>query len=140
MKKIEQAWKIAATADVSTPPSSVVLYSVSYLPSDENKRLAMQYIAEHPESRTLDNTPCGQALIALGMETDHNFPDTELLKIWALASRRFIEAASGNVIAFVENADKRSTFVATELPQILKNPRILKINGTDKFVFAERFL
>ena len=137
--KLHQAWQIAENADVYTPESSVVLYSISYQSSDMNKRMAMEYLHNHSDKMTLDNTECGKKLIALGLETGNDNPDRELLKIWALASERFIMSASGNVVAFVDNADKRSTFVSVELPLILKNEKILSINNQDKFVFAERF-
>ncbi|MBQ9270819.1 MAG: hypothetical protein IJ218_00945 [Alphaproteobacteria bacterium] len=140
MNKLELARQIAATADVSTPESSVVLYSISYQPTDSNKRAALKYIAENRNSFTLDNTICGRQLMALNLETGNNNPDAELLKIWAVASRRFILAASGNITAFVENADRRSTFVTVELPLILQNDKIKLINGIDKFEFAHQFL
>lgn len=139
MNKLQQAWHIAQTADVSTPPNSVVLYSISYQPTKKNKEQALAFILKHPESKTLDDTPCGKMLIDLGLETGNDAPDTELLKIWAVASKRFIEAASGSITAFVENADKRSTFVSVELPLILQNQQIVQINGTDKFIFARQF-
>lgn len=140
MDKLALAKHIAETADVSTPPDSVVLYSISYLPTDANKRAALKYIAEHTESYSLDDTECGKKLITMGLETDNKSPAAELMKIWAIASERFIMAASGNVTAFVDNADKRSTFVSVELPLILKNPSIKLINGTDKYEFAQRFI
>ncbi len=139
MDKLALARQIAANEDVSTPPDSVVLYSISYQPTDENKRRALRFLAEHPGFYTLDDTVCGQKLMALGLETGNDKPDPELLKIWATASRRFILAAAGNVTAFVDNADKRSTFVSVELPLILQNAEIKNINGQDKFVFAAQF-
>ena len=138
--KLRLAWKIAEEADVSTPENSVVLYSISYQPSDINKRLAMDYLRDNPDKMTLDNTECGKKLIALGLETDNENPDSQLLKIWALASARFIDAVKGDVTAFVDNADKRSTFVSVELPRILQNKKVKTINGQDKFAFAERFI
>ena len=140
MNTLELARKIAETEDVSTPANSVVLYSISYQPTDVNKRAALQYIAEHAGCYTLDDTVCGKKLMAMGLETDHNNPAIELMKIWAIASKRFIAAASGNVTAFVTDADKRSTFVAVELPLILQNDKISLINGTDKFEFAKQFM
>lgn len=137
--KLAQARSIAAEAEVATPADSVVLYSISYQATDINKRKAMEFLHTHPEKMTLDNTECGKALIALGMETGNENPPQELMQIWALASKRFIAAASGNVTAFVENADPRSTFVSVELPQILQNDRITTINGEDKFEFAKMF-
>lgn len=138
--KLRQARQIAEHADVHTPENSVVLYSISYQPSDINKRLAMEYLHNHPEKMTLDNTECGKKLIALGLETGNENPAKELLKIWAIASERFIMTAGGNVTAFVDNADKRSTFVSVELPLLLQNEKIKTINGQDKFIFAERFI
>jgi len=139
MTELEKAYQIAETADVSTPENSVVLYSISYQPTDENKQKAHQYMKVHPESMMLDDTVCGKQLIALGLETGPDNPPEELMKIWRIASERFIKAASGNVTAFVENADKRSTFVAVELPLILQNDKIKLINGQDKFEFAKVF-
>lgn len=139
MNKLEEAYIIAETEDVSTPPNSVVLYSISYLPTRKNKDAAMAYLDEHKECYTLDDTPCGKKLIALGLETGSGCPDSEILKVWALASKRFIAAASGNVLAFVTGADPRSTFVSVELPHILQNENIKQINGEDKIVFAKRF-
>ncbi len=139
MNKLEIARQIAANEDVSTPENSVVLYSISYQPTDKNKRNALQYLAENAGHCTLDDTVCGQKLMALGLETGNDNPNPELLKIWATASRRFILAAAGNVTAFVENADKRSTFVSVELPLILQNDKIKLINGIDKYKFAAQF-
>lgn len=138
--KLYQARKIAEEADVSTPKDSVVLYSISYQPSDINKRMAMDYLHNNPDKMMLDDTECGKKLIALGLETGNENPDAELLKIWALASERFIAAASGNVTAFVDNADKRSTFVSVELPLLLQNENVQTINSIDKFKFAEKFI
>lgn len=135
----KRAIEIAETADVSSLPNSVVLYSVSYLPTKENKIKALEYLKAHKECITLDDTECGKMLIALGAETNFKAPEAELMKIWAIASERFIMGASGNVTAFVENADSRSTFRRIELPCLLKNEHITSINGIDKFVFAERF-
>lgn len=139
-EKLVQAFAIAQTADVSTPRDSIVLYSISYQPSDINKRKAMEYLRVNPDKKTLDDTECGKKLVALGLETGNENPNTEILKVWAIASARFIKAAKGNVTAFVENADKRSTFVSVELPLVLQNEQITKINGIDKFVFARQFI
>lgn len=137
---LEFARQIAETEDVATPENSVVLYSISYQPTDSNKRAAHQYIAEHSGSYLLDDTVCGKKLMALGLETGNDSPAAELMEVWAIASKRFIMSASGNITAFVDNADKRSTFVSVELPLILQNEKINLINGIDKFEFARRFL
>lgn len=138
--KLHLARQIAESADVSTPKDSVVLYSISYQKTDANKRMAMEFLQENPDKKTLDNTECGQKLIALGLETGNENPSEELLKIWAIASERFIKAVKGDVTAFVDNADKRSTFVSVELPILLQNDNVKTINKQDKFIFAERFM
>lgn len=138
--KLRQAWQIAENADVSTPENSVVLYSISYQPSDVNKRSALDYLSKNADKMMLDDTECGKKLIALGLETGNENPDSDIMKIWALASERFIKAVKGNVTAFVDNADKRSTFVSVELPLLLQNNDVQTINGQDKFVFAEKFM
>ena len=137
--KLAKAYEIAQNEDVATSADSVVLYSISYLPTRENKDKAMAYLKSHSECRTLDDTPCGKKLIALGLETGSGCPDSEILKVWAIASARFIAAASGNVLAFVDNADPRSTFVSVELPHILQNDKIKMINGIAKETFAKQF-
>ncbi|MBP5214949.1 MAG: hypothetical protein J6039_00110 [Alphaproteobacteria bacterium] len=137
--ELELAREIAETADVSSAPNSVVLYSTSYQPTDVNKREALQYMAEHKGCSWLDNTECGQKLIALNLATDYKNPEGELMKIWARASERFIAQASGNITAFVAGADPRSTFVTVELPTLLKNDKIVTVNGTDKYEFARHF-
>ncbi len=139
MNKLQRGYEIAATADVSTPQDSVVLYSISYQPTDINKKRAFEYIKNHSKALMIDHTPCGKQLLALGLETGAENPPEELTKIWHIASERFIKNASGNITAFVENADKRSTFLTIELPLILQNDKITRINGEDKFVFAARF-
>lgn len=139
MHKLDTALQIAREMSVKTPPDSVVLYSISYLPTDENKQQALKFMKQHPESMMLDDTECGKALMQLGLETDNQNHPQEIMQIWAVASRRFILAASGNVTAFVQNADERSTFRRVELPLILQNERIKLINGMDKFVFAKQF-
>ena len=78
-------------------------------------------------------------MIELGLETNHQMPQEELMKIWAIASERFIAAASGNITAFADNADPRSTFRRIELPNLLKNEKISTVNGINKFKYAERF-
>jgi len=139
MFDFSQAWHIAETADVTTASDSVVLYSISYLPTTENKQQAVLYLQQHKNCCTLDDTPCGKALIALNLPNDSHQPNEEVMQIWALASKRFIQAASGNITAFVTGADKRSTFVSVELPLLLQNDKIYKINGQDKFIFAKQF-
>lgn len=136
---LTQAMKIAQTYDVSTVLNGAVVYSVSYMPHDKNKQQAWAFVKSQTNAKMLDDTPCGKALINLRLDGKVNEVGEEITKIWRVASSRFIAAASGNINAFVEGADERSTFCTTELSEILKNPNITKINGIDKTEFAENF-
>ena len=132
-----KAVNIANTGNVDSLPNTVVLYSISFLPTNENKMEAFRYIDEHPSAMTIEKTECGRGLLELGIDFDilSDKDKAVAAEIWSIASKRFILAASGNITAFVKNADKRSVFRSTELPQILQNPTIKTINGIDKFEF-----
>ena len=136
---LHKAYEIAEKEDVSTLPDRAVVYSVSYMPDSENKKRAEDFVKSAPDARMLDDTPCGRALIALGLDGRVDEVGEEITKIWKLASSRYIGAASGNINAFVDGADERSTFCSTELHEIINNPKITSINGIAKTVFAQNF-
>lgn len=136
----ELAMAVASREDVSTPPDKLVLYSVSFLPSKENKERAFSFLETHPGSLMIDQTVAGRKLIELGLEgNESGLSDQQIAAVWSVASKRLIEQAAGNITAFVEKADPRSVFRSRELPEILNNSRIKTINGEDKFAFAKRF-
>ncbi len=137
---LSQAIDIASNMSVATPPNGVVLYSISFLPSKENKEQAFAYLATHPKAMMIDQTECGQELIRLGLLDNHkDLTSEQIAYIWKIASQRMINEASGNIVAFVKHADARSVFRSTELPAILCNEQIKTINGIDKFEFAKEF-
>lgn len=137
--KIEQAYNIAKNYDVSTKRDCAVVYSVSFMPTERNKVLAKEFVITHQGAQMLDDTPCGKALINLGLDGKVNEVGKEITKIWRLASSRYIAAASGNLTAFVEGADERSTFCTTEMSEIMNNPKITHINKVAKDVFINQF-
>ena len=141
MNLYEQAMTVAETFDVSTPKDSVVLYSISYLPTTRNRDLAFDCVRSNPGKMMIEHTACGAELVKLGLDSADNcgLTSEQIAAVWKLASQRFIEAASGNVCAFVENADFRIVFRSMELPMILQNKRIRTINDTDKYEFAKIF-
>lgn len=136
---LNKARAIAENADVTTALNGAVVYSVSYMPNDENKVQAKAFLQQNPTAKMLDDTPCGKELIALGLDGKVNEVGEEITQIWRIASVRYIAAASGNIHAFVKGADERSTFCTTELTEILKNQNITHINGEDKLTFAHTF-
>ena len=86
-----QALETAQTADVTTPPDSLVLYSISFLPSKENKEQALLFVKTHPDKMMIDHTPCGESLIAMGLDGPNaRLSDEETAHIWSVASKRLI--------------------------------------------------
>ena len=133
------ALAVAKTYDVSTKPDSLVLYSISFLPTKENKIQAFEYVKSHPGTVMLDHTPCGIKMMDMGLENGRcDLQEEEIAYLWKVASKRLLENASGNITAFVKNADERSVFRSMELPTILANENIKTINGQDKFEFAKQ--
>ncbi|MDO5386789.1 MAG: hypothetical protein Q4F75_05905 [Pseudomonadota bacterium] len=136
----KKAFRVAQDYDVSTPENSIVLYSVSFLPTKENRENAFNYVKSHPERMMIEHTDCGAKLVEMGLlSSDCGLSNDEISDIWSIASKRFIEAAKGDVVAFVKGADPRSVFRTQELPSILNNEHISTINGENKFNFAKKF-
>ena len=140
-KLFDEAMVVAETFDVSTPDNGLVLYSVSFLPTKENRDKAFAFVNEKKGVKSIENTTCGEKLVELGF-ADANLPLEQNLveKVWEVSSERVIKNAKGDVRAFVEGADPRSVFCRVELPNILDNEKIITINGVDKYKFAKKFL
>lgn len=136
----ETALSVAETFDVSLPKNSVVLYSISYLPTTKNRDDAFAYVKNNKTAHMIEDTACGKKLVELGIGyQETGLSQEQIMHIWSIASRRFISSVCGDITAFVEGADKRSVFRMVELPLLLKNENVVRINGIDKFEFAERF-
>ena len=131
--------KIAHSYDVSSKENSVVLYSISFQPTQVNREKAFEYIKCHPDKIMIEHTECGAKLVEIGFESLKTLNQEDIMTIWGEASRRFVAAASGNVTVFVDGADPRSVFRTVELPNILQNPNIKTVNNIDKYEFAEQF-
>lgn len=132
--------KVAKTYDVCTPKDSLVVYSVSFLPSKKNRDDAFAYVNANRGKMMIEHTPCGAKLVEMGFaSSDTGLNDDDVALIWKEASKRLIDEAAGNITAFVDNADPRSVFCSMELPALLSNPAVTTVNGMDKFEFAENF-
>lgn len=130
--------KVAKTYDVSTPENCLVTYSVTNLPTKENREEAFAFVTAHPGMMMIEHTPCGAKLVEMGfLSSETGLSDEDVVLIWKEASKRFIDEASGNVTAFVNGAVPESVFRSMELPTILNNPHIKTINGIDKHKFAQ---
>lgn len=131
--------KIARSYDVSSKENSVVLYSISFQPTQVNREKAFKYIKSNPDKIMIEHTECGAKLVEIGFESIKTLNQEDIMTIWGEASRRFVAAASGNVTAFVDGADPRGVFRTVELPNILQNPNIKTVNDIDKYEFAKQF-
>ncbi len=135
------AMEVAKTYDVSTTENGLVLYSVSFLPTKENRNQAFNYVKQNPSAMTMENTVCGAKLVEMGLANDSSdLSADEIATIWATASERMIAQAKGMITAFVNGADPRSVFCKVELVNVLKNPSITTINGENKYSFASRYI
>lgn len=137
--KLNEGIFIAQTYDVSSSVDAVVLFSISYQPTTENRDKAIEFVKNNPDKMLIEHTECGAKLVELGFEGINTLNCEDIKTIWAIASRRFINDAKGNITAFVDNAHPQSVFVSVELPNILNNDNITTINGMDKKLFAKQF-
>uniref|UniRef100_UPI0026156569 hypothetical protein n=1 Tax=uncultured Campylobacter sp. TaxID=218934 RepID=UPI0026156569 len=59
--------------------------------------------------------------------------------LWDITSRRFASEIKGEIVTAIgKDAQVERTFYQTELPELLKNKNITKINGMDKADFASK--
>ncbi len=138
--KLSLGMNIAQNYDVSSPENSVVLFSISYQPTTENRDKAIEFVKNNPQKMLIEHTECGAKLVELGFEGTNTLNCEDIKTIWAIASRRFINAAKGDITAFVDNAHPQSVFMSIELPNILNNDNIITINGIDKNIFAKQLI
>ncbi len=57
--------------------------------------------------------------------------------LWADASKSFAEAAEGDIATLTSKAPDNRTFALVELPALLANPKVKRVNGVDKAVLQE---
>lgn len=55
--------------------------------------------------------------------------------VWDMLSHRFASAIEGQVVTFTPFAEQNRIFTATEVPALLANKKVTKINGTDIVVY-----
>lgn len=131
-------YNVAETFDVSTPKDGLVMYSISFLKNDENKRKALDFVADYDGKMLLEQTKCGETLEALGFFDDPEKFETQMRdEVWRIFLERGIAAASGNVTVFADGADMRGKFVDVCVKALLANDLITTINDFDKFDFIE---
>jgi len=134
--RYKRALNVAENYDLKTEKDCLVLFSISKLPTKENKEHAFNHVEENPQKKMIDYTPCGKRLEELNLFDEKSGVSYEdAYKMWYIASKRLIENASGNVTAFIKNAHPDSTFRKIELPAILANKNIPTINNVDKWKY-----
>lgn len=115
--------QIVKHGDFATPKDRAVFYSG---PGNRNRALHTAQNGGVP----IDATPGGTALNGENLYGEFSgFTNKEADMIWSQASEKFANGASGNITAFVRGASPDRLFGATELPLLLKNDKVLSING-----------
>ncbi len=134
----ETAVEAIDNLSVQTPENGLVLYSVSYLKTEENKQKALRFVEDYPQKMLLEQTECGKKLLELGLEDEAETPEDRVKQheIWSMFLRKGIAEARGNVTAFVDSADACGKFLDVCLLAILDNDSIDTINDVDKFDFV----
>ena len=67
---LDRAFYLAKNGDVSTAKDGAVVYSISFMPNEENKNQAFDFVKLNQNAKMLDDTPCGKALIELGFREE----------------------------------------------------------------------
>lgn len=141
-------------------PSSTLLYSGranlnqrDTIPKNTSAEIAAQGAGQ---VATIDNTHATRFIIGDAFKTalTHIFGDTVVPSseqvsflfdsraqnpsspgVWDLVSHRFAAGIGGEVVTFSGFADTNRIFIATEVPALLTNRRVTKINGIDIAVY-----
>ena len=136
-----RSMSIARAYPLGAPLDGITLYTISFQPTKANWEAAEHFLASSPGHSTIDHTAIGPRLIAEPLyDKAYGFTREQSYAPWFEASRRLLNAARGNVTAFVENANPNSTFVVVELPIIMANPAITTVNGVAKDEWLRAFL
>ena len=130
-----------------TPKGTAVLYSGQIADKSNHKR-AEAYIQKHGGT-LIDKTQGGQHLVqyhrylffgderALKLYNNQNFAD----HIWNAGSGKLSKSIKGDVQTFIVGSTSDRIARRTEIPNILKNPEVTKINGVERsriFEFRQR--
>ena len=91
----------------------------------------------------LKNYTSREGILLGGLDSEYDKSD-KLVKpktegAWDIVSRNFVQTAKGEtVIILGDDAKTQRVFFRTELPELLKNKNITKINGMDKAEFTSK--
>lgn len=125
-EEFRDALKESLAADQENFRDRGVLYSGF----DGFNRAQAEHWADAHSGITIEQTSAGVMLESANLEKtfDKKFSG----EIWTEASRQYASTLSGDVKAFVMEADKSDVFFQTELPELLKNENVTSINGVPK--------
>lgn len=93
-------------------------------------RVQAERWAEDHNGITLEQTSVGAALEAAMLKDRYGQDFAN--EIWTEASKQYAASLSGDVKAFVMEANKSDVFFQVELPELLKNENVTSINGVAK--------
>ena len=115
---------ILKSIDLSSSGETTVFYS-----GVSSKDPKITSCADNDKFRMIDKTPAAKFLDIFNEDNG----------AWDTVSKRFAAATKGEIVTMiVDGAKVERTFYQTELPELLKNKNITKINGMDKAEFASK--
>lgn len=105
--------------------------SAGFYSSEEGRAAAEAWVSLSPETRTtLELTPGGRYLDKLDLFKNPSISTQQAKALWNRLSERYAEEAAGTAKFFISQdglTRTASTFMDSELPALLKNPKIKKI-------------
>ena len=128
----ERATFVAKTFKVRTERDRVGMVTEAY-----KKVYPYEWENEIGKKVKFEDTPCYKELVSLGLYESKELSKEEADEIFLIARKRFWRAVTGNVTILSMENEKHWPNV--DLPLILENKGICKINGENKFEFAKKY-
>ncbi|WP_299086275.1 calcium-binding protein, partial [uncultured Campylobacter sp.] len=110
---------------------------------DKNKNFSRAWKKLYGYAPNTKNYTSREGILLGGLDSEYDKSD-KLVKpktegAWDIVSRNFVQTAKGEtVIILGDDAKTQRVFFRTELPELLKNKNITKINGMNKADFASK--
>lgn len=124
---------VKALQIIESSPMDEIHDGAVFFAGKRNRQVATHFCSINREHMTMLDTDLYRQLREIPLFGQESvIPLEEAVDISALASVKFAQAASGNVVSFFDKVSDRSTFFTIELPALLLNDKVTTINGTPK--------
>ena len=80
--------QIARSYDVSSKENSVVLYSISFQPTQVNREKAFKYIKNNPDKIMIEHTECGAKLVETDFESIKTLHQGDITPLYCRRQRK----------------------------------------------------